>query len=148
MGGRGKIHRKDAKGAKVRANNMIRALSSLIAIMLAAASLPLRAGEPVDAETLQLAQRLAVSELDVAVPYVMRWYVAEQQMPRGQIGTHEWAEGVAGLVSFDLRGTNPGRETDVAIYIERVLIPEMEAHHDAYICGYTRLYYSQGKNWI
>jgi hypothetical protein len=147
MGAGRRADHEGAKGAKMSAIGIICAFA-LTLCALVTVNAPLRAGEPVDPETLRLAQRMAVSELDRAVPHVMRGNLAERQAPAGRIGTPEWAEGVVGLVSFYLRGANPGRDADVAAYINGALIPEMEARRDAYLCAYTRLYYSFGRNWI
>jgi len=121
---------------------------TLIAVVLATLCSPLRAGEPVDTDTLQLAQRMATQEWKNALPFAMLWHPAERQMPSGAIGTMFWFNGVAGFVASDLRATNPGREADILVYINSILIPEMNAHRDAYVCGYTRQYYSFGKQWL
>jgi len=119
-----------------------------IAVTLAALASPLRAGEPVDAETLRLAQWKAVQEWENALPYALTWHSDERRMPRNAIGTLWWFNGVPGFVASDLRAANPGKEDDIVVYINSILIPEMDASRDAYICGYTRLYYSFGKQWI
>jgi hypothetical protein len=150
MGAGRRVHHEGTKGMKIRTSGMIRVFCglALIANILAALPPPLRAGEPVDAKTLRLAQRMAVSEWERALPFAMLRVPAERQMPPGTIGTLHWVHGVVGFVSSDLRGTNPGREADILVYINSILIPEMDARRDAYVCGYSRLYYSFGKQWI
>ena len=133
---------------RVGAQNLACSLLLLIAATFVVHPFPLRAREPIDVETLQMAHRMAMREWTNALPRRIARNPSESHMPSGAIGTIDWFPGVVGIVSYDLLNANPDREADILVYVNNILIPSMYARRHQFVCAYTELYYGLGKRWI